>query len=111
MKFDFLVKNFPKMPLLEEEFDKQKEKILKLFRNHSKKETIHISCHMEKNPHRQEYFTWINFYFPHKVFHVKEKASDALTSLKKSFSSLYMKIKKQKDKFLSLKRGKNASVI
>ncbi len=109
MREDFLIKNFPRSPILEEEFNSQKEKIFDFFKKIRNTEALHISCHMEKNPHKEEYFCWINFYLPRKVLHVKEKGSDALVSLKKAFNTLKNNVRKYKEKYLRKKRNAKRS--
>jgi len=106
MRDDFLIKNFPKNRVLLQEFEIQKQKILRMVRNTKYEETIHLNGHIEKNPHKEEYYCWMNLYFPRKVFHVKQKASDALTALKNSCGKLFFMVKKHKDKYISRKRGR-----
>lgn len=104
MRDDFLIKNFPKSDVLLDEFQTQKEKLFRMVHNTRFESSVHFNGHMEKNPHKEEYYCWLNFYFPGKVFHVKQKGSDAYTALKNASGKLSFIVKKYKHKFISRKR-------
>ena len=94
MRDDFLVKNFPKSDVLMEEFQTQKQKIVRMVRNTKYQQNVHLNGHIEKNPHKEEYYCWMNLYFPGKVFHVKQRAADAFTAL---LDSLQVKMEQFQD--------------
>jgi len=108
MRDDFLIKNFPKNEILLDEFQTQKDKLLRMVRNKKAEEVAHLNGHMEKNPHKEEYYCWLNFYIPRKVFHVRERGADAFTSLKNASGKLSRMVTKHKDKKVSRKRHRVA---
>ncbi len=93
MKADLLVKNFPKTQILEEYFLKETEKLFRRFKNLNL-DSLSLRCEIEKNPHREEYFSKINLHVPKRTITSQERAKTALSSLKKSFKIL----KEQLDK-------------
>ncbi|MCM8773132.1 MAG: HPF/RaiA family ribosome-associated protein [Candidatus Omnitrophica bacterium] len=95
MRLDISLKNMERTPLLDNVIEKNIAKVerrLKIFRS---EEAIHLSLHLEKNPHREEYFCWINMYLPFKVINVRSKLSSLTGVINDSFSALL----KQMDKF------------
>jgi len=77
---------------------------LKMF-NHD--EAIHVSVHVEKNPHREQYFCRARAYLPHSnVLAVEEKCEDASSAINKGFSALIKRVEKIKEKIENRRKKK-----
>ncbi len=88
---------------LENNFQKLKRH-LKMF-NHD--EAIHVSVHIEKNPHREQYFCRMRAYLPHSnVLAIEEKCTDTSSAINKGFAALITRVEKLKDKIESRRKKK-----
>ncbi len=73
---------------------KKIERRLKLFRRN---DPIHISVHVEKNPHKEQYFSRLHIYLPSSKFlSAEEKSSNCALAINKSFSAIVRQIDKVK---------------
>ncbi|MCM8824443.1 MAG: HPF/RaiA family ribosome-associated protein [Candidatus Omnitrophica bacterium] len=95
MRLDISLKNMERTPLLDNVIDKNIAKVERRLKIFSSEEAIHLSLHLEKNPHREEYFCWINMYLPFKVINVRSKFPSLTGVINDSFLALL----KQMDKF------------
>jgi len=95
LQIDISFKNFKKSEILSTTIEKDIKKIEKRLKLFKKEVPIHLSLHIEKNPHKEEYFSWVNLYLPFKVLHAKESAKTSVSSINKVFKALI----KQIDKF------------
>jgi ribosomal subunit interface protein len=87
--------------ILENNFRKI-ERRLKLFRRN---DPIHISLHLEKNPHKEQYFCRSHIYLPSsKVLVADEKGSNASFAINKSFAALTKQLDKEKHKWETQRR-------
>jgi ribosomal subunit interface protein len=82
---------------------KKIERRLKIFR---RGDSIHISVHIEKNPHREQYFCRTHIYLPSKVLNAEEKASNSTLAINKTFLALSKQLDKLKYKLESHLRKK-----
>ena len=55
MRVDVSFKHLPKSPLLETIIDKNIDKVQRRLKIFKSDEAIHLSFHLEKNPHRDQY--------------------------------------------------------
>lgn len=95
MRVDVSLKHVEKSDVLEATIEKDLKKVerrLALFKN---KDAIHLSLHLEKNPHREQYLCWINLYLPFKV--VKAHRIDSITC--SAINNCFGALLKQLDKF------------
>jgi len=75
---------------------KKIERRIKIFRQ---TDPIHISVHIEKNPHKDQFFCRSHIYLPtSKVLVVDEKARDSSLAINKAFSALSRQLSKEKHK-------------
>ncbi|MBD3264744.1 MAG: hypothetical protein GF375_06550 [Candidatus Omnitrophica bacterium] len=76
---------------------KKIERRLKIFRK--KGDPVHLSLHIEKNPHKEQYFCRSCLYLPsNKVLVADEKGRKASIAINKAFSALSRQLVKVKYK-------------
>ena len=93
ISFKYLEKSEFIDKVLENNF-KKLERRLKLFR---RTDPIHISVHIEKNPHKEQYFCRSHIYLPSSKFlSAEEKSSNCALAINKSFSAMVRQIDKVK---------------
>ena len=112
MRTNLTLKQISKTSVLEDTIDKNTEKIEKRLKK-LKGETAHLSIHIEKNPHKEQYYCWMNLYLPSKEIFVKEKLDSLLGCLSKTFLSLIKQVDKYKhrvEKHL-LKKKRNSKPV
>lgn len=94
-KSDFIDK------VLESNFKKLRRRI-QIFRRN---DPIHISVHIEKNPHKSEFFCRSHIYLPtSKVLVADEKAGNSSLAINKAFSALSKQLDKEKHKWQKQRR-------
>lgn len=71
------------------------EKRIKLFR---KGDPIHLSVHIEKNPHREQYFCRSHIYLPSRVIKAEGRSEKLSQAINKNFSALSKQLDKVKYK-------------
>ncbi len=84
--------------VLDDILDKNIEKIdrrAKIFKNNS---SLHLSVHIEKNPHKDQYFCWGQLYMPRKVISARGNSRDIVLAIGKAFSALSKQMEKVKYK-------------
>jgi ribosomal subunit interface protein len=82
--------------VLENNFRKLKRRI-KIFR---RDDPIHISVHVEKNPHKEQFFCRSHVYLPSsKVLVADEKGENSSLVINKAFSALIKQLDKEKSKW------------
>ncbi|MFH1768422.1 MAG: HPF/RaiA family ribosome-associated protein [Candidatus Omnitrophota bacterium] len=109
MRVDVSFKHLEKSPLLEDIIDKNIEKVQRHVRLFKNDDAIHISFHLEKNPHRDDYFCWINMYLPFRVLKAQNRKNSPSIAINTSFSALLKqldKIKHRIEKHLRKKQTK-----
>ena len=76
---------------------KKIERRIKMFRRN---DPVHISVHLEKNPHKEQYFCRSHVYLPSsKVLAANEKSNKASLAINKTFSALNRQLGKEKHKW------------
>ncbi len=95
MRVDISSKRLEKSKLLDNIIDKNIKKVERRIKLFKTDDAIHLSLHMEKNPHKDDYFCWINMYMPFKVLKAQSRKSSISSVINDSFSALI----KQLDKF------------
>ncbi|MCF7907480.1 MAG: HPF/RaiA family ribosome-associated protein [Candidatus Omnitrophica bacterium] len=88
---------------------KKIERRIKMFRRN---DPIHISVHLEKNPHKEQYFCKSHVYLPSsKVLAANEKGTKVSLAINKTFSALSKQLDKEKHKWqkqLRIRRQKDS---
>ncbi len=105
MRVDVSFKYFEKSDyidnVLENNFKKLKRRI-QIFR---RDDPIHISVHVEKNPHKEQFFCRSHLYLPtSKVLIADEKAGNSSLAINKAFSALSKQLNKEKYKWQNQRR-------
>ncbi len=98
MRIDVAFKNLEKSELLEGVIRKNIEKIEKRVKLFKKEVPIHLSFHLEKNPHKTQYFCWVNLYLPFKVLRAQSSKNDVESLINEVFSALCKQVEKFKYK-------------
>lgn len=95
VSFKYLKKSDFITNVLENNFRKMKRRI-QIF---SREDPIHMSVHIEKNPHKEQFFCRSHIYLPtSKVLVADEKAGDSSLAINKAFSALSRQLDKEKNK-------------
>ncbi len=101
VSFKYLKKSDFINNVLKNNFKKMKRRI-QIFRRN---DPIHISVHIEKNPHKDQFFCRSHLYLPtSKVLVVDEKARSSSLAINKAFSALSRQLDKEKHKWRSQRR-------
>jgi ribosome-associated translation inhibitor RaiA len=95
MRIDTSFKHLEKSPFIEEVIQKDIKKVERRIKIFKTDEAVHLSFHIEKNPHRAEYFCWANLYLPFKVLRAQCKKNTETVAINDCFAALL----KQLDKF------------
>ncbi|NQT27970.1 MAG: HPF/RaiA family ribosome-associated protein [Candidatus Omnitrophica bacterium] len=104
VSFKYLEKSDFMDNILEHNFKKLKRRI-QIFR---RSDPIHLSVHIEKNPHKDQFFCRSHLYLPiSKVLVVDEKARSSSLAINKAFSALSRQLNKEKHKWKSQRRRVN----
>lgn len=111
MRVDVSFKHLDKSPMLENAIEKNLKKIQRRVKIFKSDEAIHLSLHVEKNPHRSEYFAWSNIYMPSKVLKGHSKNTTATKALNDCFSAMLSQLDKFKHKVESHLRRKSAGSL
>ncbi|MCP4651765.1 MAG: hypothetical protein GY858_00030 [Candidatus Omnitrophica bacterium] len=76
------------------------ERRLKIFRQDA---PIHVSVHVEKNPHKEQYFCRTQAYLPTKVLISEENGRNASGAINKAFSAISKQLSKLKERIEHLR--------
>jgi len=95
MRLEISYKNMGKNEVLESTIGKNMEKIKRRIKLFKRDAPVHVSVHLEKNPHKEQYLSWITMYMPYKVLKAHRSNVNTCTSINDSFSAIV----KQLDKF------------
>ncbi|MCD6539105.1 MAG: HPF/RaiA family ribosome-associated protein [Candidatus Omnitrophica bacterium] len=96
MRVDVSFKNMEKSEYLEDIISKDVEKIKKRIRMFKSEDPVHLSLHLEKNPHKEQYSVAVNLYLPRKVLKAEEKYESVVLAINKSFLALIKQLDKHK---------------
>ncbi|MBU2251699.1 MAG: HPF/RaiA family ribosome-associated protein, partial [Candidatus Omnitrophica bacterium] len=78
------------------------ERRLKMFR---RQDPVHISVHLEKNPHKEQYFCRSHVYLPSsKVVAADENGRNISLAVNKAFSAISKQLDKEKHKWEKQRR-------
>ena len=96
MRVDVSLKNMTSSDYLDNAISKDVERIQRRTKIFKKGDAIHLSLHLEKNYHREQYFAWANLYMPRKVFRAQQSAAEASLAVNKVSHALIRQIDKYK---------------
>jgi len=99
MRVDVSFKYFKKSDFINNVIENNLKKIKRRIQIFPQSDPIHISIHIEKNPHKDQFFCRSHIYLPtSKVLVVDEKARDSALAINKAFSALSKQLGKEKHK-------------
>lgn len=105
MRVDVSFKYVEKSSFLDNVLDhnfKKLERRIQIFR---RDDPIHVSIHVEKNPHKDQFFCRSHLYLPtSKVLIADEKAKDSSLAINKAFTALSRQLNKEKYKWQNQRR-------
>lgn len=105
MRVDMSFKYLKKSQFINNILDHNLKKIERRLKIFKPNQPIHISLHLEKNPHKEQYFCRSHVYLPSsKVLAVGEKAANASLAINKTFSALSKQLNKEKNKWQKRRR-------
>ncbi|MFC1514981.1 HPF/RaiA family ribosome-associated protein [Candidatus Omnitrophota bacterium] len=96
MRVDISFKNMKSSDYLDNAISKDVDRIQRRTRIFKKDDAVHLSLHLEKNYHREQYFAWANLYMPRKVIRVQQQAPEASLAVNKVSHALIRQIDKYK---------------
>lgn len=95
MRIDVSYKYLESSDLIENILDKNIQKIERKVQMFKKDSPVHVSIHLEKNPHREQYFCRTQVYLPSKVLTAAGNGNIA-TAVNNTFSALNKQLEKMK---------------
>ena len=99
MRIDISFKYLERSNFINKALDSNLKKIERRIRMFRRNDPIHISVHVEKNPHKEQYFCRSHIYLPSsKVLVVGEKAKEVTLAINKTFSALLRQLDKVKQR-------------
>lgn len=98
MRVDVTYKNLEKSELLESVIDKDLEKIGRRIQMFRESDPIHITIHLERSQHREEYLCNSHIYLPKHVLRADSRESNVATAINKAFAALAKQLDKLKHK-------------
>lgn len=96
MLVDVSFKNMENSEYIENIISKNVEKVKKRIKMFKNEDPLHLSLHLERNLHRDEYSVRVNLHLPRKVLKAQTSLSSVASSLNKSFSALIKQIDRHK---------------
>ena len=96
MRVDVSFKNMSSSEYLDNVIDKDVEKIKRRIKIFKKDDAIHLSLHIEKNPNREQYFSWAHLYLPKKVLKAQQNTREPSLGINKVTHALIRQIDKYK---------------
>jgi ribosomal subunit interface protein len=108
MRVDVSFKNLEKNEVVEGVIEKNIKKIERRVKLFKSEDAIHLSLHLERNPHREEIFCWANLYLPFKVLKAHSNKDNLNRAVTETFSALTRQLDKLKHRvetYLRKKQG------
>jgi ribosomal subunit interface protein len=100
MRIDISYKYIEETEFLKNVLDNNFKKVERRIRIYKRDDPIHISVHIEKNPHKEQFFCRSHIYLPtSKVVAADEKGSNSSIAINKAFSALNKQLDKEKHKW------------
>ena len=76
------------------------QKYIKRFKD----DLVYLHGSLDKNPHKEEFYTSLSLYLPTATLHCREAAEDSMTAINKAFLGLIRQVEKHTDKLTKEKR-------
>lgn len=114
MRVDVSCKYMEHSEFIDEVLDKNLDKVEKRVLMFKGGEAVHVSVHLEKNPHREEFSCRVHIYLPSRVIKAEEKSVKIPTAINKTFAALVKQLSKVKvkvEKHLSSRNMERISQI
>lgn len=112
MRIDISFKYMKKSGFINKVLDNNFKKIERRVKIFKGNDPIHISVHLEKNPHKEQYFCRSHIYLPSsKVLAVDEKGAKASIAINKTFAALSRQLDKEKHKWQKQRRSRRQKDI
>ena len=97
MRIETSFKYMERSEFIDNILDGSFKKIARRVQIFKKDDPVHVSVHIEKNPHKEQYFCRSHVYLPSsKVLVADEKGSNASIAINKAFSALNRQLGKVK---------------
>lgn len=96
MRVDVSFKYMERSEFIDNVLEKDLEKIERRIKIYKRTDPIHISVHIEKNPHREQYFCRSHIYLPAHLLKAQEEADKAPLAINKTFAALSKQLDKLK---------------
>jgi len=107
MKIDISFKYLERSEFINTVLDNNFKKIERRIKMFRKNDPIHISVHIEKNPHKEQFFCRSHIYLPSsKVVVADEKGRNSSLAINKNFAALAKQLDKEKHKWEKQRRRK-----
>ncbi len=106
MRVDLSLKYVDKSDFIDNVLDSNLRKIERRVKIFKRQDPIHISVHIEKNPHKDQFFCRSHIYLPtSKVLAADEKGTNSSIAINKAFSALSRQLNKEKGKWDKRRKG------
>ncbi len=100
MRIDISYKYIEETEFLKNVLDNNLKKVERRIKTYKRDDPIHVSVHIEKNPHREQFFCRSHIYLPtSKVLVADEKGRNSSVAINKAFSALIKQLDKEKHKW------------
>jgi ribosomal subunit interface protein len=100
MRVDVSFKYIEKSDFIKNVLDNNLQKIQRRVKIFRRSDPIHISIHVEKNPHKDQFFCRSHIYLPtSKVIAADEKGRNSSIAINKTFAALAKQLDKEKHKW------------
>ncbi len=109
MKIEISFKYLENSQFIENVLDNNLKRIKRKLQIFKKDDPVHLSVHVEKNPHKEEYYCRSHIYLPKaKTIVANEKSRSETVAINKSFKALSRQLEKVKTKIEThLQKRKN----
>lgn len=105
MRVDVSFKYLEKSEFINNVLENNFKKVQRRIQTFRRDDPIHISVHVEKNPHKKQFFCRSHLYLPtSKVLIADEKAGNSSLAINKAFSALARQLDKEKHKWQDQRR-------
>ena len=105
MRIEVSYKYLENSEFIQNILDNNFKKLDRKLKSYKRTDPIHISVHIEKNPHKDQFFCRSHVYLPtSKVLIADEKGSNSSIAINKSFSAISRQLSKEKQKWQSRRR-------
>lgn len=109
MRVDVSFKYMERSEFVDNVLDKNLSKVERRIKMFKKDAPVHLSVHLEKNPHREQYFCRTQLYLPSKVLKAEEREDNLSVAINKAFAAFSKQLDKFKHKMETpLRRRKKA---